>query len=851
MADQNSLFVARESDVTDIKNIWSEAHKGNAQLVRLQAPFGGGRRALLGEVFRQITDTEEDAVIWRVNCVEQENGLQWLVRMYGSLLATLTSDILQRGRAEMALNAQLPSQPKRVQGWYQEFISSLKESKPDKATGQIQLRMPRDNPFLGLIEVVAGLSRRLPFCLEIQNPNIVHSVALAQFVEALSIEASQTDCRLMIILHDEPESDRTKALFPAPLLDFYARRQENIQVHSLAEWGEEETAAYLASRELDGPAKRIVEIANGRPGFVAELVDICVEQELLGTDLKDVSLYSLVPMDVDTDELEEPEAPAKEGERKHATAEDAATVAHLAALLGQAFPSGIVADMGGYDRESVDDLLDAMGGLFSEVQFNKELGTWIYKFNRGSWREGILEHHRTDEGADLARRAGMFMERFLVPRGAAFISKTARVYAENGAGNRALMLRSMLLAQDASDVWGLCYDTVKYFDEVEWPDPLLRTLYMNLLENLVGSGPIEAAEKVHQEATTWATEREDREMTAWLLFNGSRLDARRQDFYRARDRGNDALKLYTALENKQRCAEIYNHLGAIELQDGKPEEAMQQIQKAVEVGQVEGPEGQKALTPNVFAHSEQIRGTIARRSGDPKQAAQHFRNANEAAGRAGLAMLALDSGLGFGEALLAGGEVEQAQDALARVAEIARQVKNPMRERNACELAAQAHGARREWPKAIEYASRTLQLTQSLKFNRALPIDLHNMGFFLLASGKVKEAAPFLAQAEGNMASMGEHPVVKECLYFSGMARIQTGDIDGAKTSFTNAIPHLENHKDWPKYVAAMSNLAAISQQGGDSDTAKKLLGQAMVKAESEGLKTEKKEIKKRLDALS
>ena len=176
LAAENALFVARDNDVTALKNLWTEAKTGEAKLVRLQAPFGGGRRALMAEVNRQISASDEDAIVWRVNCVEQENGLQWLIRMYGSLVGTLGEDVLRRGRAEMVLNSQLPSQPKRVQNWYQEFIATLKDSKADKETGQIQLRLPRDNPLLGLVEIVSGLARRIPLLLEIQNPQLVYSV---------------------------------------------------------------------------------------------------------------------------------------------------------------------------------------------------------------------------------------------------------------------------------------------------------------------------------------------------------------------------------------------------------------------------------------------------------------------------------------------------------------------------------------------------------------------------------------------------------------------------------------------------------------------------------------------------
>jgi len=854
LTESNSLFVAREEDLSVLQNLWSNAASGSPQMVRLQAPFGGGRRALSGEFLRRAKQSDDNIAIWRANCMDQENGLQWLIRMYGSLVATLSQDVLRRGRVEMLLNAQLPDEPKRVQSWYQEFIATLKESKPDAEKGSIQLRLPRDNPLLGLVEVVVGISRKMPIILEIQNPYVVYSVAVSQFLEALMLEARETDAKLLVILFDEPETDTTKSLFPVPLLDFYSRRSEFIEEHAIVPWGGSEALAYLQGKEVANvtaeTAETIANIAQGRPGFIAELADILTERNMLDGNLDGVSFASLMPLNVDETELETSDAPVEEGERRPATASDAKQVAYLAALLGQAFPSALVADMGGFERDSIDDLIDAMEDMFEEVQFSKDLGSWIYKFKRGSWREGVLEAHDNDEGHEMARKVGVFMERFLVPRGYGFIVKTARIYAENGAANRANGLRSMALSNDAPDVWGLCFDITRYFDEIEWPTALRRTLYMNLLDNMVSNGPVQAADQIHQEATVWAAENEDRELTAWLLFTGSRLDTRRQDYYRARDRANDALKLYTALDNNVRAAEIHNHIAGIELQDGKLNEAMEEVGKAIELGQIEGPEGQKALPPGIFANAEHIRGMVLRRSGKPADAVKHFRNANEAAGRTGIALLALDSGLAFGEALMASGQTEPAREALDRVIEIARQLKRPVRERSACELAAQAYGAARNFPKAVELAGRTVELSQALKFGPALPIDLYNLGFFLLADKKPKEALDYFRRSEQGVAALGDHPVSKELFYFMGMALLNTGDPEGAKKSLTTALPLLENAKDWKKLVAAMVHLAGIAKHANDTATAKSLLDKALEHATGAELKEERKEIKKRLANL-
>lgn len=850
MAEDRPLFVARPDDVATLKAHWEAAKSGDPRIIRLQSGFGGGRRALAAEFLRDVRKSGDDALIWRVTCLDQENGLQWLVRMYGSMIAHITSDVLRRGKVEMILNGQLPSQTKRVQGWYQQFVASIKDAKADEKTGQVQLKIPQDNPLIGLAEVAAAIGRKMPVILDLQSPQVVNSVLPAQFIEALLEEAKHAGLNLMVIIHDEPESDQAKAVFPLPLLDLYSRRGDAFQVMTLAPWGEAEANAYLDSKGLTGNGARIAEIAGGRPGFVAELVDILEAAGTLATDLADVTLASLVPMTVEEEDLEVPDAPPEEGKRKHAGPGDAKHVAYFAALLGQAFPSSLVADMGGYDHESVDDLIDAMGTLFEEVQFADDMNTWIYKFARGTWREGIIEVNDTDEGHALARRVGMFMERYLVPRGYGFIAKTARIYGEHGALGRAAAMRSLGLQNDAPDAWGLAYDLIKYYDEVDWPAALRRTCFMSLLDRMVQGGQVAAAEKVHTEATEWATEKEDRDLQAWLLFNGSKLDARRQDYFRARDRANDALTLYAALEAKVRQAEVHNHLATIELQDGNPNAALEQIEKAVELGTVDN-DGTPAVLPAVLAHAEFVRGVVARRTNNTDEAIVHFKRANEIAGNTGLAPLALDAGLALGEALFSTRQIDRAHEVLGRVVQLTRQLKNLPRERAASELLAQAEGAKRNFPAALQLASRVLQLSQQLKFEQALAVDLYNVGFFTFATNKPTEALPFFRQSGERLKGTPNHPLVKELRYYEGLANLQAGNLDAAKASLADGLGAMQAAKDWNKLVESLNHLATIEERGGNAVGAKQHLATAMDVAKQANLKEARKNLKKRLETMA
>jgi tetratricopeptide (TPR) repeat protein len=850
VSEETALYIARPSDVEALQNYWQDAKSGKPHFVRLQSPFGGGRRAVVTEFIRQVEKETEEAIIWRINCLDQENGVQWLVRLYGSLVATLSTDILRRGKIEMMLNAQLPQQPQRVQVWYQYFIATLKEAQLDKDKGQVKLQLPSDNPFIGLTEIVMGIARKAPMVIELQNPHAVNSLLLSTFVEALSEEAREGSAKLLMILFDEPDTELKNNLWPLPLLNLFERRANIFDNQLIVPWGAMETQAFLDSKGLNSDAKRIAEIAAGRPGYIAELVEILGEKDLLGADLGEVTLGTLAPLTVNEDELEIPSQAPKEGERKHATVGDTSRIVYLAALLGQAFPSNLIADMGNYDRDSIDDMLDALEELFEEVQYSEELGTWIYKFKRGSWREGILQANATDEGRQLAQRVGAFMERFLVPRGYGFIVKTARVYAENGVPSRAALMRSLALSNDAPDAWGLVYDFCKYFDEVEWPTPMLRTVYMNLIDRLVNAGPVPAAERVHNEVTEWAAERDDRELTAWLLFSGSRLDLRRQDLYRARDRAKDAISMYLALEKPHSVAEIHNHLASIEIQDGNPEAATDQIKQALALGQVAGPDGQQTVIPGILANSEYLKGLVVRRSGKPSEAARHFQKANEIAGTTGMANLALDAGLALGEALLASKQTKKARTVLNRVLQIAQRIRNPVRERATCELLAQAEGASQNYDAATKLAARTLQLSQTLKFERALPVDYYNLGFFHYANQQPSEALAFFKQSADRIGAMGNHPVVKELYYFMGLAHMRTGNLDGAKQSLLNGLGPAQQAKDWRKMVAALSTLATIEEKQGNSDIAKKFLSDAIDFAKQANLREERKNLKRRLKGL-
>jgi tetratricopeptide (TPR) repeat protein len=608
----------------------------------------------------------------------------------------------------------------------------------------------------------------------------------------------------------------------------------------MTRWTAADTAKFLASKSIDISAEKLTEIADGLPGFVAELSTHVQANNISAEALAEMSMADIANAKPDDSELDIPDTPPAEGERKHASAEDAERVAHLAALLGVTFPSGLLADMGGFNRDSIDDLFDASEDLFTEVQFAEPLGTWIYRFKSGLLRESVLARHTADEDKETARRVAAFMERFMVPRGFGYVTKTLRLYAENGAPQRAAMLRGMALAGDQNQIWPMAHDLTNYFDEVTWPDPMCRTIYMNLVERSMAGTEVAAAEQLWNKAMEWATEKEDRRFEAWLLFAGSRLDYRRQDLYRARERANDAIKLYTNVDDKLKLAELHNHLAMIELSDGNPNAALEQAGMAEESADV----------AVVKAHAEYVRGLVAKRDKATwKQATAHFQKANELAGGVGQAQLALEAGLQLGEILLVSGQTKQSAEVLGRVGQIAQQLRNPIKERAAAALLGQAHAALKNFETALQFGERALQLTRELKYVQLEPIDLYNLGFFNLMLGRSQEAVSLFRQSRkgSDPANVGFQ---KELLYNLGAALLKLDEVQEAEEAFKAAIQPAEQVKDFRKLAGAQKQLADIAGKRGDNDSARALLYKAMEAAEAGNLRDERKAIKKQLASL-
>lgn len=831
-------FVAREEEIAAVAEHLIACRDGQGSALLVSGRFGGGKRALIGEALRSV-DTE-GALLLNLAIREQEDGLATVRRLYGSLVATLHQQPLLRGRVEMVLNAQMPQHAAREQRWLRSFIETTKRV-PKAGEKEVQFQLPSDNPLTALTHLLSAIADKMLVAVALQNVHNCYNVAIWAWIESL-LEAAKGRSLALVFSSDEVEEAHHISL-PGPLVELVTREPAVLRRLDIAPWGASEVEAFLSTRQLKGNAARIAEIGTGLPGLIAEIVEVLNQGERLEETLDGVDLSTLTPTAVTgelDDEPAEEEEGAEEARRPKATKGDAERVHHLAALFGYEFPSGFVADVAGLERESVDDLLDACPELYEEVSFSEPLKTWVYRFKRPLYRHGVLSTNEGDEAKQRAVQVGTFLHTVFGQRRYDFVVKALRTFAEAGDERRAAMLHSVAMTSDRPELWAWSHGLTRYYDEIAWSPRMLRTVYMNLMERLVQLGQAEPVERLYAEIEAWATEHDDRALQAWNLFAGSRMDYRRQELYRARERATDALTLFGALDDKVKAAELNGHMAMIEIADGNLDGALERVETA---------ESTLDAVP-VKAHAAHVRGLVARQRGENESAIARFQEANALASQANLASVALESGLLLGETLLVSGKTKQGAETLTRCAQIANQVGAKIQERRACSGLAQSLGLLQALPQGLQAAQRALQISRELKFKHFVGPDAFNVGYFLLRTGEVQTALGFFEEA-AQYASAAPPIFQKELRFHYGMALIQNGDPESGQMQLEMAIQPAEAAGDPRRLVDIRAQLGELAMKASDLDAAKAHFTRALEAAERGKLVDEGKSLKKRLDAIS
>ncbi len=836
------IYVAKPSDLAVLTEKWNLVKEGKAQTVLLTGAFGGGKRAIVAELARQAREEEQDVLVFRPVFSEEEDGQNALVKLFASIYSYLHGNLALRGKVEMALSSRLPNQPQRVQRWVRSFIDGMKKGAPKPGETQFQLHLPTDNPLIGFIEIIHEMAQAFPIILEFQNIHSVQSVPLVAMLKAHIHEAQKIEgLKLFTIMSSLPVEENS-AWMSLPLQDTLKEEADTYSTLDLGAWDAADVTAYLESKEFNFTgadiASKIAELTQGRPGFIAELAETLNDDDELLARLSELTLETFVDLSPDEDELEDADASADE-KRKPAQAEDAERIAFISALLGLSFPSGIVADMLALERSSVDDIFDATEDVYKEVQHSKPLGTWIYQFQKAMYRESVLARHQSEDDKRITGNTAAFVERFLAPAGYGYAIKAMRLYAKAGLNNHAARMRNIALGADQPQMWNLSRDIYKYFDEVQWSDAIKRTTYLNLCERMSRVGNVNEAEELLKEALSWADAKGDKPLRAFIRLSGSRLDARRQDLFRARVRAQEALELYRELETPPQQAEALGQLALIEFNDGKPNASIDRVNQADELSE----------NPALRALTTFIRGLVAQRDKNLEKATEYFEQANQLAGQSGRGALALDAGMKMGEVLLTAGNTAKAADVLNRVVQIAQGIRAPAQERTACAMLAQAHASLQNFEAALGVAQRALQISTTLKFQKLIPADLYNVGLFQLMLKKPSEAVAILKQAR-QLADATNVPFMKELLFHLAQAQLQIGERSAAEETLAAVMKPIQATQDGGRALVVYQQLGELAKARNDLSRAKQMYNQALNVAKQVKNKEAQKALKERIKSL-
>ena len=831
---EQELYVARSDDFEVLQTNWNKANETSAVML-LTGVLGSGKRALVGQLVRNLAQEENEYLILRPNFSDEEDGQGALFKLYTTLFSAIHGQKGFRSSLEMSLNLQLNQYQKRTQDWIRMFLDALKSGAPKDDSNEFQVSVPRDNPYLAFVEIVHAISEKTPVLLDLQNIHNVQSLPFFVMLEAFLARAGSTTHKMLTIIHSVP-MEGNESWVALPLQEIIKRR-EDLSHLSMQAWDVEHTQKYLESRGSDTSiAAKLVEIADGRPGFIAELADWASNDSEFAANLPNTTLENIVSFAPSEDMSEDSDEEENKGknQRKKCTADDAENIAYLGALLGMAFPSGLVADMGNFDRNSVDDLLDASEHLYKELQHSKPLNTWVYQYQKAIYREAILAKRTSDQDKTIAANVGLALERNLIRHGFGYLSKALQIYARSSAPQRAGLLRNMAMNADGPDLWFFARDIIANHPQHAWPDAMIRTTLIRLCDVMSQTGKVEDSEKIIQESLKWASSKSDNPTRALVLLSGAKLDRRRQDHYRARDRAKEALNIFRGLENSQQLqGNCLAQMALIELQDKKYNAAMDCVRQAEKIAPI----------PPIQAYCRFVEGSINAEGRKFDQAAKKFEEANQLAGQAGDAGLAIDSGIKLGQVLLASGATAKAADVLKQVATIAQQAKAPAQERACSALLAQAHGNEKNFEAALAAANRTLELTKGLGFTSLESVDTYNVGLFNLMLQRQTEAVALFKVAREKLPAQQNPGFLKELLFSLGMTQLQIGEMQAGEQNLREALAPAAAVKDWGKVMGAHQQIAELARGRGDNDDAVKHLNQAIKVAEQ----TKNSEMRKKL----
>jgi len=815
------------------------------RVVLLAGEQGSGRRALVAALAPQLGDR----LLLRFSFQPADDGVGVMLRLVAGAVAGLARSGEVGDAAVQGLRGAPPAdRSERFQQWLDIFLSQIDRAEHDEGDN-LQISLPKDNPYWGLLHLLLELAAARPLVLELHQANAVTSVAFWTWLYMLMRELRRRELPVLAVFStvDSPFGEEQEDNAPTPsglLLGLLGGRVDTTLELSPIDGAVVQSHLddrYRPHHLPDALAPRLAALCHGSVTRLADVLGILEREEIvvwdedggfhLTRDIEAVDEDLLIP-DIEV-ELEGSEQTPDE---VHALAD---RVLRVGALEGELFTAAAVAHTLNVPRDTVDDLLDEMDELVVEQTFVDPLQSWIYRFQRPLFRQHFLETTAEKERKELARRLSRVLIDGFVPAAYRYIPAAARLFRDSGQGRQARNLLSLAMGADRLDLSRFAIELAVVDGADELPEPLLRLLHAEPAERAVNGAPPEVAQEMIDHLGRHAATTGDDELSAFEQLLRSRLALRQRDLDGAKRHAEQALAGFSATRNAVREGETLNHLALLSLHGQDAKAARRYADRATKSSNI----------PPVKAHALFIRGLLHRQQRKVAAAAESFGEAARTALDAGNLVLTLEARLNQGEMLITAGRAKGAVEPLRRAADMARSLRATPMQRAACSLLCQALAATGEPQEAYERAQDALDLGREAGMAAVLAADLYHCGLFALAAGERERARGYLGEAR-DAAAEDDAALRKEIHFHLGQLQLAEGVTDLARQELDTALALARQVGDGTRELRTLQALGMVAEKEGELEVARKLYRTAADGMTAPQLARERELILKHLEEL-
>jgi tetratricopeptide (TPR) repeat protein len=811
--------------------------------VLLAGGEGSGRTRLASQLEQDLG--ERLVIRWRFE--DTDDGVAALLRLHGGLAASLARGG-ERAREMAAGVRAAQGRDPRLDTWIQQFLDQLEAGQRDDQGG-LQIRLPKDNPYWGLLGLLLEIPRQVPTVLVFHQVNAVCSPAFWTWLGLLWREVQRRELPVLWVLSttESPYGDGADDPLPTPsgmlmqLLDGKVDATVGLEPLTEEEVQELLDESYRPHEFPEGFASHLRRLTDGDPALLTDLLDLLEGEEVvvwgqsdgftLTRSLAELTLEELVPAPDPGPGEDEDLDPAQRSEW-------AETALYAASQVGERFTASAVARAMGVEQDIVDDILDDLPQLVTEQNFHEPVGTWIYSFNRPLYRRRLAQvspRLRKKVRSLPGKMARVLLETH-VPAAYTFIPDAARLLVAGGQARRARNLLSLAMGTDRIDLSRFAMEMVDLEggDEL-WPG-LMRLLHAEPAERACASAQTELANEMIDRLQRWAERSDDAGLRAYTSLLRSRMALRERDMETARTHAEAALEGFQACGESVREGETLNQLAILALHGGDPRAAKEYVDQATRAANI----------PPVKAHAMFIRGLLRKGQRKLSAAAESFGEAARLAGDSGNPLLGVEARINQGELWIAQARPKSALTPLREARATAQAMQARLLERAAASLLAQAEAATGNAKEAYDLARDALELNRHLNLDRILAADLYHCGLFAAGAQDPGAARTYLEQARG-AALEDDIPLRKEICFHLGQMHMVAGELDDADRSLGEALELANKLGDGSRVARILQAQGMVQEKRGDVPAATALYREAMEAMTHPGQQREKEAIRRHL----